>query len=148
MLLFNRRSPIMNRVLRRLLAGFAFTLSILPVTTDAAPALVDVQGGREDPVVSRLKGSTLVGFKQLPFDQSSFPLSSDVQDKRFVKPQTVEGRITRLAYLAPEGKGVLESRAITKTLWSKAVWPKGSPAPRRPAALHAFRNLSSATRRT
>ena len=104
-----------------LAAGIVLTVAGL---ASADEALKDVVGGKDHPVISRYAGSALVGYAQLSFEQAVFPLTSEVRDKKFVKSETVEGRITRLAYLAPAGATVLEVHRNYQDALAKAGFVK------------------------
>lgn len=104
--------PNVSVALPRLLA-LALGLSLALLATAWARAagdapLQDVAGGHDHPLVSRFAGSALVGYAEIGFDQASFPLTNEVKDDRFVKAETFEGKITRLAYFAPIGKSAIE----------------------------------------
>lgn len=76
--------------------------------TAANPDPPDLAGGRDSSLITRYAGSSLVAFANINFDQVTLPLTNQVEDKHFVKAQTFEGKITRVAYLAPAGATVLE----------------------------------------
>ena len=86
--------------------------------------LKDVAGGKDSPVISRFAGSNLVGYAELPYDQATLPLTPEVTDKIFAKPQTYEGRITRLVYLAPIGTTALEVYRNYQDALTKAGYVK------------------------
>lgn len=75
------------------------------LTVGAASAadapLGDLVGGKDPPHVGRFAGSTIVGYGESGFDEATFPLTNEVDGERFVKAETIEGKITRVAYLAP-----------------------------------------------
>jgi outer membrane protein OmpA-like peptidoglycan-associated protein len=68
----------------------------------------DLVGSKDSPLVSRYAGSSLVAYADINFDQETLPLTNQIEDDHFVKGETVEGKITRLVYLAPPGKTGLE----------------------------------------
>jgi OmpA-OmpF porin, OOP family len=69
----------------------------------------DVDGSQDHPLIKRFVGSWLVGYQQVGFDAASFPTKIGLVDmNEFDNPVRVEGRITRLLYLAPPGKRPLE----------------------------------------
>lgn len=95
--------------LSRLLAA-ALAITSLAATA-AAPWFTEVPGGSDHPLVRRFAGSTLVGFKRVDWDQSQMPLSArESTDGRgqLLDKRVLEGKLTRLYYLAPEGKTPLE----------------------------------------
>ncbi|WP_269630660.1 OmpA family protein [Pelomonas sp. BJYL3] len=109
------------------LLALGTALSPLPSRADVPAA--DVPGGNDHPVLRRFTGSVLVGFAQQDWEQSSFPDASGVAKNgdKFANPQTLEGKITRLFYLAPLDKGPLEvfrnhqqalQAAGFKTVWT------------------------------
>jgi outer membrane protein OmpA-like peptidoglycan-associated protein len=72
------------------------------------PAQVDVKGSHDHPLIQRFAGSWLVGYKANDWEQAQFPTSMDVKDDQWVAPVTVEGRLTKVVYVAPLGKSPLE----------------------------------------
>ncbi len=76
----------------------------------AAAPKADVPGSRDHPVLQRFAGSLLVGYAQQDWDQRQFPDARGAakDDNRFVNPLSIEGKVTRLFYLAPLGKSPLE----------------------------------------
>ncbi len=108
--------------LARAIAAAVLSLA-LPVFAADAP-LNDVAGGHDSQYISRFAGSALVGFEERSFDEAQFPLTNQVDDKRFVKAQTVEGKVTRLAYLAPIGKTRLEVQRNFQEALNKAGFVK------------------------
>jgi OmpA-OmpF porin, OOP family len=71
---------------------------------------VDAKGGKDHPLITRYAGSWLVAYGVQPFDSVDIPLSYKAAKDSFklAETQTLEGEITRLAYLAPFGRGMLE----------------------------------------
>jgi OOP family OmpA-OmpF porin len=63
----------------------------------------DVAGGKDHPALSRYAGSWLVAQELKDFDATSIPSGAKPGDM-----VALEGRVTRLYYLAPAGKSVLE----------------------------------------
>lgn len=74
----------------------------------------DVKGAADHPIVSRYAGSQMVGYQQLEFDAGQFfvPNSASgfdpAQEIDTDKPVVVEGKVTRLIYVAPTGKTATE----------------------------------------
>jgi OOP family OmpA-OmpF porin len=73
-----------------------------------SPSQVDAKGGRDHPLIQRFVGSWMVGYKSNDWDQAQFPTSMAVDDKKWVDPVNVEGRVTKAIYVAPAGKSSLE----------------------------------------
>jgi outer membrane protein OmpA-like peptidoglycan-associated protein len=63
----------------------------------------DVAGEKDHPLLSRYAGSWLVGSEARAFDSASVPAGPKDSDVA-----TVEGAVTRLFYLAPAGRSLLE----------------------------------------
>ncbi|MGM9516291.1 DUF4892 domain-containing protein [Roseateles sp. DB2] len=115
-------SPLTRHILVLGLALGAFT-------AQAAAPRSDVPGAKDHPVLQRFSGSLLVGYAQQDWEQRQFPDAKGAakDDNRFANPITVEGKVTRLFYLAPLGKSPLEvfrnyqqalQAAGFKTTWS------------------------------
>ena len=93
---------------RRLMAGFLLAVAGLANASDV-PWGTDVPGGQDHALMRRFNGAWLVGYQQQPWDETLWPASAAVASSDKLKdPLTLEGRITRLVYLTPKGKGVLE----------------------------------------
>lgn len=84
----------------------------------AAPAvlaqLADVKGGRDHPLVSRYEGSVLIGYEERKFDEFVLPLAELTRPERRPtvpeprKAERLEGKVTRLLYVAPENRSSLD----------------------------------------
>ncbi len=90
-----------------LLASTGFAQSGDTVTKDVA--------GQDHPLLKRYEGSLIVAFTTKAYDAYNLvlgkalnPSADRSQGKRIEKEQTVEGRITRITYLAPVGRSALE----------------------------------------
>lgn len=87
-----------------LIAAASFTVFLTP--SFAAPA--DAKGGHDHPLIQRCAGCWLIGYKQSEWDQTQFPSGTAIKDSKWASSVTVEGRTTRLFYVAPQGKTPLE----------------------------------------
>ncbi len=85
-------------------------LALGALAAHAAVPKADVPGSRDHPVLQRFAGSVLVGYAQQDWDQRQFPDARGAakDDNRFANPVSFEGKVTRLFYLAPQGKSPLE----------------------------------------
>ncbi len=85
-------------------------LALSAFAAQAAAPRADVPGAKDHPVLQRFSGSLLVGYAQQDWDQRQFPDARGAakDDNRFANPVAVEGKVTRLFYLAPLGKSPLE----------------------------------------
>ena len=112
-----------SRPVRVLLSiGVAFAASATVAAADAP--LSDLPGAKDAPYIGRFAGSAIVGYGEQSFDQASFPMTNEVNNGRFMKSQTVEGKITRVAYLAPAGKTRLEVQRNYQEALTKAGFVK------------------------
>ncbi|MGM9482189.1 OmpA family protein [Roseateles sp. NT4] len=71
----------------------------------------DVAKSADHPVLKRFTGSVLAGYAQQDWEQRNFPDArgvSKTENDKFANPVSVEGKVTRLFYLAPLGKSPLE----------------------------------------
>jgi OOP family OmpA-OmpF porin len=76
---------------------------------DTPPA--DVAGSADHPLIKRFTGSWLAGQRVSEWDAAELPGSAalDKRDKhKFADVLSLEGRVTRLLYIAPRGKSALE----------------------------------------
>ncbi len=94
--------------IRATLAFFASAIFATTALADAPKA--DVAKSADHPVIKRFAGSVLVGYAQQDWEQRSFPDARGVSktEDKFANPVSVEGKVTRLFYLAPLGKSPLE----------------------------------------
>jgi OmpA-OmpF porin, OOP family len=67
----------------------------------------DPAGAHDHPIISRFTGSVITGYKTIDFDEVTLPLTP-LQNYAFAKTDSSRGRITRIAYVAPPGKSLLE----------------------------------------
>jgi outer membrane protein OmpA-like peptidoglycan-associated protein len=81
----------------------AFALGLLPALSLAQAMPADVAGGKDHPVLSRYAGSWLAATENKEFDATAIPSGPKEGDLT-----RMEGRITRLFYLAPAGRSVPE----------------------------------------
>jgi outer membrane protein OmpA-like peptidoglycan-associated protein len=59
-------------------------------------------------LISRYPGSFITKYLTKEFDEFTLPLGKLTDANTFTKSQHLEGKITRIAYVAPEGRSVLE----------------------------------------
>jgi outer membrane protein OmpA-like peptidoglycan-associated protein len=86
-------------------------LTALMVDGAAAVQAQDVEGGKDHPAISRYAGSTLIGYDLRDFDELVIPLGpleAVYPPAPPKKNQKVEGRVTRLVYVAPAERSSLE----------------------------------------
>lgn len=88
------------------------SLTLSPVHAQADEAKYwgkDAPKGADHPLIKRFTDSWLTGYSMVEWDISKFP-SSDVltKDKKYQDTITLEGKQTRLLYLAPRGKMPVE----------------------------------------
>lgn len=91
------------RLLRLLALG-----SLLTAAPPMAAAADEAPGGQDHPLIQRFQGSRLIGYRQSEWERAAFPTQEKSAQGRWVEPVQVEGRLTRLVYLAPMGKSRTE----------------------------------------
>jgi len=93
----------------RLIALLLASLALAGATRTAEAA--DVQGSRDHPLVKRYEGSVILRYSSNAFDLYRLPVGP-VEGKgakaRFPKGLPLQGRVTRITYLAPVGRSTLE----------------------------------------
>ncbi len=83
-------------------------LLALAQTLPVAQAADEAPGASDHPLIQRFQGSRLLGYRQSDWEQAAFPTQDKTQGGRWLQPRLVEGRLTRIVYLAPMGKSRLE----------------------------------------
>ncbi len=87
----------------------------------------DAEGSKDHPLISRYPGSHISGYDQKEFDEIELPLSRAKDWDTMGKMQRLEGKVTKIFYVFPEGRSALEvfrnyegalSRAGFSTLFS------------------------------
>lgn len=81
----------------------ALALGLLPALSLAQALPADAAGAKDHPALSRYAGSWLLGTETKAFDATAFPAGPKEGELA-----QLEGRISRLFYLAPAGRSVLE----------------------------------------
>lgn len=85
-------------------------LGCLVATTEVAAYDVpttDIKDSHDHPLVSRFAGAVIYGYQTVDYDQMQLPLGK-YENGKISRIETVEGKITRIAYVAPKGKSALE----------------------------------------
>ncbi len=67
----------------------------------------DVKGSKDHPLISRYPGSYINQYAQKEYDELTLPLGP-AKGEGFVKSQHLEGKWTRILYVAPQGRSILE----------------------------------------
>jgi outer membrane protein OmpA-like peptidoglycan-associated protein len=91
----------------RLAAGFSLSACLV----SAATIVQDVGGSKDHPAISRYTGATIIGYDVREFDEMQMPLAAihvTYPPAPPKKVQRVDGRTTRIVYLAPAGRSTLE----------------------------------------
>jgi OOP family OmpA-OmpF porin len=68
----------------------------------------DLEGSKDHPLISRYPGSYIAKYLTKEFDEFALPLGPVVDENKITKSQPLEGKITRIVYVAPAGRTVLE----------------------------------------
>ena len=87
--------------------GFVVCLLLCLLVPFAAAQSDDAEGGKDHPLISRYPGSVITHYLTKEFDEFTLPLGK-LTGEKFAKSQHLEGKITRIVYVAPEGRSVLE----------------------------------------
>ncbi len=67
----------------------------------------DAEGSKDHPLLSRFPGSVISEYGQKEFDEYELPLSI-VADGKYPKLKHIEGKVTAIYYVTPEGRSALE----------------------------------------
>ncbi|NWG72562.1 MAG: OmpA family protein [Parvularculaceae bacterium] len=86
--------------------GLLIALSFL-VLASAPAAAADVKGAADYPGIGRFAGSEVTGYEVRDFDAEVVQATAFKQGKP-VDARTVQGKVTRIAYKAPDGASMLE----------------------------------------
>ena len=86
--------------------GYVFVMAAWAGAVAAASA-ADVPGSHDHPMISRFAGSSIGGYQQMDYGTAVLPLGR-AGSGGFAKADHVEGKITRILYLAPAGKKGVE----------------------------------------
>jgi outer membrane protein OmpA-like peptidoglycan-associated protein len=68
----------------------------------------DLEGSKDHPMISRYPGSYIAKYLTKEFDEFSLPMGPVDEENKITKNQHLEGKITRIVYVAPAGRTVLE----------------------------------------
>ncbi len=67
----------------------------------------DEEGSKDHPLITRYPGSYITHYLSKQFDEVTLPLGK-TREQGFAKSQHLEGKVTRIVYVAPQGRTVLE----------------------------------------
>lgn len=94
------------------LLGSSFFLATIVQAAD--PVTKDV-AGRDHPLLKRYEASVIISYTEKAFEEYKLPLGKALNPsaeasggKRIEKQQSIEGKLTRITYLAPQGRSALE----------------------------------------
>jgi len=93
------------------LTGALLALALGTATFAADKPVADVPGAMDHPLIKRFAGSWLAGQHVAEWDAATVPAAPEFQkaDKyKFKELVELEGKVTRLVYIAPRGKSALE----------------------------------------
>jgi outer membrane protein OmpA-like peptidoglycan-associated protein len=102
---------------------FALWVSSLLFTSNVVYGS-DVKGSHDHPVVSRFAGSSIIAFQEDAFDAIQLPAGA-ISGSQFSKTFEASGKVTRIAYIAPEGKTSAEIMANYAAALDKAGFTSG-----------------------
>ncbi len=90
---------------------WAVSLAVLSVLNAHAQGRTDAAGGVDHPLISRYAGSWLIGWRQLNFaDAKPLAMLTDsiAKEKGLDRMLAVEGELSELYYVSPQGRTALE----------------------------------------
>ena len=87
-----------------LLCLISFSFMFLGVDTSFAQE-EDAEGSEDHPMITRYEGSHITDYQQFAYDRQE--LVTGIEEDEFVRA-TFEGTVTRIHYLAPEGRSEFE----------------------------------------
>jgi len=93
------------------LAGNLSAWTLVAALLSPQLAAQDLPGSADHPLLGRYEGSTIVGHSAKAFDEYVLPLGPATGINslaRLTKSDRLEGKVTRLTYLAPPGRSTLE----------------------------------------
>lgn len=97
------------RSLRSFAALTAFLLVfVFVLARPAAAQNQDVEGSADSPLISRYPGSYIYRYIEKDFDTFLFPLGNLVNGSQLSRSQQLQGKVTRILYVSPPSKSVLE----------------------------------------
>ncbi|MHB8110428.1 MAG: DUF4892 domain-containing protein [Syntrophorhabdaceae bacterium] len=99
--------------MKKAIAGFLIVIVALMISPLSSHCQTkDVAGSKDHPLISRYKGSYIIGYEQRAFDEFTLPLGKQVkshtESQPLAKTQRVEGKYTRILYVLPEERSSLE----------------------------------------
>ena len=90
-------------------AGVVLLLAVLSAP-GVAFAQKDVEGGKDHPLAGRFSGSVIAVYDAKEFDEYLLPLSVvsyQNNQYRFARSERLEGKVTKITYVAPKGQSTL-----------------------------------------
>src|SRR5713226_9113296 len=92
----------------KIAAPVALLLALLALAVHAGVPTADLKDAQDSPLVKRYEGSLIIAYKQKAYDQYALPLGKVMERHKYENSELVEGRLTRLSYLGPEGRSAVE----------------------------------------
>jgi len=84
---------------------FSFIVIFIFLGCMSIQAQEDVEGSEDHPMISRYEGSFIKKYKQFEYDRAKFPSGKEDGE---LQTTTVEGKLTKIFYRAPERPSVLQ----------------------------------------
>jgi OOP family OmpA-OmpF porin len=96
------------RVKNKMVSGALGVFVFVMLGTNVVFAQEDVEGSKDHPLISRYPGSFICYYDVKEFDEYVLPLGKLDEGGKLTKSQGLEGKVTQITYLAPEGRSMLE----------------------------------------
>ncbi len=94
----------MTSVRKLFAAPLLLALSLIPA--GAQPK--DADGSRDHPLITRYPGSVIDSYRAREYDEFNFPVGPVQRSTGMPKFQHLEGKVTRILYIYPQGRSSLE----------------------------------------
>lgn len=84
---------------------FFMTVIFVSLGFTTGYAQEDVEDSEDHPMISRYEGSYIKAYEQVDYDRAKFPSGRDDDE---LQTTTLEGKLTKILYVVPEGISVLQ----------------------------------------
>mgnify|MGYP007061018600 CR=1 FL=1 len=104
---------------------FAFILAVLLSAFLSSAYASDVEGAADHPLIKRYADSTIIGYRAIAHDEFDIATGPHTSfNATLTEKQTVEGALTRILYVAPEGRSTPSRSRRPRREGLPACWPR------------------------